>query len=59
MISLLSEDNFSADATEHTFYAKLGLADAAIGVARIHHCTVMTDDLDLNFTHLRAQQWRL
>ncbi len=73
MISLLSEERISsADAADHPFYAKLGLADAAIGaVARIHNCTVLTDDLDLylmlsheklsavNFTHLRARQWGL
>jgi hypothetical protein len=67
----LSEEGIaSADAAEHTFYPSLGLVDAAIGsVARIHNCTVLTDDLDLylllsheklsvvNFTHLRAQQW--
>lgn len=73
MISLLSEEKVSnADAADHTFYGKLGLADAAIGaVARIHNCTVLADDLDLylllsheklnvvNFTHLRTQQWGL
>jgi rRNA-processing protein FCF1 len=51
---------------------RLGLADAAIGLAaRKHGCTVLTGDLDLylslrrdgveaiDFTHVRAQNWRI
>jgi hypothetical protein len=73
MISVLSEESISSGgASDHKLYEKLGLADAAIGkAARTHGCSVLTDDLDLylrlsnekvkvyNFTHLRAQQWRL
>jgi predicted nucleic acid-binding protein len=70
-ISLLTEAEMpSARAAEDVLYPRLGLVDAAIGaVARIHNCTVLTDDQDLylrlshekvnvlNFTHLRAYEW--
>ncbi len=70
-ISLLQEVPMaSSQASDDPFYEKLGLADAAIGaVARIHGCTLLTDDLDLylllshhklpveNFTHIRASSW--
>jgi hypothetical protein len=72
-ISLLDEVPVSsACAAEDPVYQQLGLTDAAIGVvARTHRCAVLTDDLDLylrlsrdnvdvfNFTHVRAQAWRL
>jgi predicted nucleic acid-binding protein len=48
-ISLLTEAEMpSARATRDPVYRNLGLVDAAIAaVAREHHCTVLTDDLDL------------
>ena len=58
----------STEAAQDDSFAALGLTDAAIArVARLHECTVLTDDLDLylylqrsdlpvlNFTHYRAQ----
>jgi predicted nucleic acid-binding protein len=70
-ISSLNEAEMSsARAAEDRLYQDLGLVDAAIGaVARVHNCSVLTDDLDLylrlihekvkayNFTHLRAHAW--
>lgn len=62
----------SRDTTQSSVYGSLGLVDAAIAeVARKHHCTVLTHDLDLyltltspgspafNFTHLQAQAWHV
>jgi predicted nucleic acid-binding protein len=72
-ISSLDEAEMpSIQAAEDPLYSSLGLVDAAIGaVARVHNCTVLTDDFDLyvrlsrdlvdviNFRHLRAQQGRM
>ena len=71
VVSLLTEaDMPSKTAAADPFYEKLGLVDAAIGaVARLHACTVLTDDFNLyqrlnrdgvssiNFAHLREQNW--
>ncbi len=59
-------------AAQNPPYERLGLTDAAItAVAREHKCGVLTDELDLylalsregmpvlNFTHLRAAEWRV
>ena len=67
-ISRLTEVEMpSAQASQDPAYEELGLADAAISTAaRIHSCTVLTDDLGLylrlqrsgvnvlNFAHIRA-----
>jgi uncharacterized protein YacL len=72
-ISILNEVEVrSAQAADDALYEKLGLVDAGIGtVARNRHCAVLTDDLDLylflgsqnvdviDFTHLRAREWRV
>lgn len=62
----------SARAAELSIYPRLGLVDAVIScVALEQNCEVLTDDVDLynalwrdgvtayNFTHLRAQRFRL
>lgn len=70
-ISVLTEVGISSiEASRHSTFDALGLADASIAtVARDHRCAVLTDDLDLylqlqrdgitaiNFTHIRAGSW--
>lgn len=67
--SLLTEVSIGSErAAQDPLYQDLGLTDAAIGaIARLHHCAVLTDDLNLylrlskdltviNFNHLRAAE---
>jgi|SRR5581483_1547912 len=71
-LTILQEPVVASErAARSVHYESLGLTDAAIAeLAREHNCAVLTDDLSLyltlsnegitalNFTHLRASNWR-
>ena len=67
LTQLIEPSISSTEAAQEDLYQRLGITDGAIArLARLHECTVLTDDHDLyvalaqraipviNFTHLRA-----